>query len=154
MQFRLRTLLIVLALGPPVLAQERSDPGEAIYGEWEIVEMIYRGKVQDFKGNPAGWYVFSPGGVIRIFGDEIRERVLGDKVTRKWRTFGCSIRDCEIDIVNTPPLGKGELTKGLYDLKDGKLRLIYPNDGGERPTDFDEAFKNPRLTLYVLKKVK
>ena len=44
------------------------------------------------------------------------------------------------------------LLKARYDLKDGRLRVIWQKGYGERPTDFD-AVGNPSLTHFVLKKV-
>src|SRR3954471_1895890 len=101
MRYRLRTLLIVLAsfVTLPVLVQSKTDPGEALYGEWEIVEMIFRGKVQDFRGGPGGWFLFEPGGFIRSFNADQRQDAKNNKLIRKLAILPCIIRPQEIDIV-------------------------------------------------------
>src|SRR4051794_1305618 len=76
MQFRLGTLLILLAVVPPVfllLGQERGDPVAALYGEWKIIEMIHLATVQDL-GDQAGSFVFVRGGVIYNINREQRDR--------------------------------------------------------------------------------
>jgi len=62
-------------------------------------------------------------------------------------------RPAEIDIDDTGPLGGARsFLKGLYELKDGKLRIVWRGDDKrEHATHFD-ALKDPRLTLFVLKK--
>src|SRR5260370_38379968 len=95
MRYRLRTLLILLAVGPPMLAafaQEKANPGEALYGEWEVVEMTLHGKVQDFRGKPGGWFLFEPGGFIRSFNEEQRDDAKNNKVIRKLAILPCIIR--------------------------------------------------------------
>jgi uncharacterized protein (TIGR03067 family) len=161
MRFSLCTLLIVLAIvaDAPGLGQTQPDPGEALYGEWEVVEMVYRGKEQDFKGRPGGWFVFEPGRYMRHFRQEHRNEVMPERV-KKVMMWRCAIRQREIDIwlkrfpAHPPgaPGGEEVLLKALYDLSDGKLRIVWTV--GERPTDFDEAYKDPALTSFVLKKVK
>lgn len=155
-RYKLRTLLIVLLhlFMLPLFAQDKANFGDALIGEWEIEEWVYKGKVQDFGGKTAGCFVFDSGGVIRIFGDEVREKILADKGVRKLRTNRYTIRGREIDVELTPPIGDGTIVKGICEVKDGIMRLMWPNDAGERPQDFDEAYKNPRMTLYVLKKLK
>jgi hypothetical protein len=67
-RFKLRTLLIVLlsSIALPLSGQETPDPAAALFGEWQVVEMIYRGTVQDFGGGPGGWFIFHKEGVIII----------------------------------------------------------------------------------------
>jgi hypothetical protein len=43
------------------------------------------------------------------------------------------------------------VSKGLYETRDGKLRIIYREDFGDRPTAFG-AVADPDLTLLVLKR--
>src|SRR6478735_8181365 len=113
MRYRLRTLMIVLAslVTLPVLGQDKPDPGEVLYGEWEIVEMILHGKVQDFRGRPGGWFLFEPGGFIRSFNAEQREDAKNNRVIRKLAIQPCKIRPREIDIVFSKPLGNGRVIK-------------------------------------------
>jgi len=53
-----------------------------------------------------------------------------------------------------PILKSSEVLKRLYELKGGKLRIVWVDDVNKRrPTEFD-AVNNKHLTLCVLKKVK
>lgn len=53
-----------------------------------------------------------------------------------------------------PNLRSAEVLKRLYELKGGKLRIVWVDDVNKRrPTEFD-AVNNKHLTLCVLKKVK
>jgi len=140
MRFRLHTLLIALALGPPLVFAEPPDAkfADALVGEWEIVEMIYKGKVQDFRGGSGGW--------IKIERESYSHSGSGK------RDYGlkhpCRIGASEFDITF-----RDRVSKGLYEMRDGKLRIVYREDLGDRPAAFD-AVANPDLTLLVLKKVK
>jgi len=163
LRFKLRTLLILLALGPPVLIsshcfpEDKTNPGEALYGEWVVVEMIYRGMVQDLNGGPGGWFEFNKEGVIIIpdadTDAKTRERTYRVKSAGNGIRYATVIRGNQLDIHHKFFGGTREwTTKALYDLKDGKLRIIW-SENDERPTDFDEAYKDPRLTYYGLKRV-
>jgi len=162
MRYSLRTLLILMSIigpasiAPTAFAQERPDPGKSLYGEWEIVEMIHRRTVQDFGGESGGWFVFEPDGFLRASDEKQLANIMRKKGLKKALTERCIIREHEIDIWAKPVIGtKGEgwLVECSYELRDGKLRLIWRDGpGGKRPTDFDEAFKDPALTLFVLKK--
>src|SRR5262245_3711453 len=120
-RYKLQTLLIAaLLLSMPVFGQDKANPGEALYGEWEIVEMVYRCTKQDFAGQ-AGAFVFEPGGFIYAPNSEMRDRFMRNKGHRKVLTARCVIRDGEIDIWTKLPWGREEkLTKALYELRDGK----------------------------------
>jgi hypothetical protein len=161
-RFRLRTLLIhvvaaiILAFSAlPALAQEKDDPGKGLYGEWVIVEMIHKCSVQDFRGKPGGWFVFEPGGFIRLLDAEQRDEMMRNERIKKRATRPCIIGPREIDIDYGELSGgtPGLTLKALYELKDGKLRIIWCGEYGTRPTDF-EALKDAQLTLFVLKKLK
>jgi uncharacterized protein (TIGR03067 family) len=154
MRYRLRTLMIVLAslVAAPAFGQEKNDPGDALYGEWEVVEMIFHGKVQDFGIGNGGWFLFEPGGFIRSFNEEQR-RELDNQRVKALLMERCFIGRREIDIRTKFLSREGDWRYSLYELKDGKLRIVYREDNGPRPTHFD-ALKDDRLTLFVLKKVK
>ena len=152
MRYRLRTLLIVLAIGPPVLAQEVSDPGEALYGTWEIVEMVHLRTVQDFGGNSGGCFEFLKDGFNYFPGVAPTGRVLQRRV-RKNAQDTCKIRPGEMDMQSKYEKDPSVI-KAKYELVDGKLRVAWRDDYGDRPESFDEAYKDRRVTLFVLKKVK
>jgi len=162
MRYRLRTLLIALTplLTLPLLGQEKSDPGAALYGEWEVVEEVYRGKVQDFRGMSGGTFIFDSQGVIILLGERptLKERELFQRIkgTKNGFRHATTVRQNELDIENWFPGNKPLTwtTKAYYELKDGKLRILWGGNENERPTDFDEAYKDRTLTYYVLKKVK
>src|SRR5262245_22930848 len=117
--------LTVVALAPPAIAQE-VDPAAALAGEWQIVEMIFHGKVQDFKGKPGGWIWFRKGEFAIAY--STRE----GPVKRP-----CTIRSGEIDIQPEPSDRNGRVIKALYDLQGESLRLVWRDDYGDRPTSFD-----------------
>jgi len=147
--------MIVLAtlLTLPTFGQDRTDPGEAIYGEWEIVEMVFRRTVQDLGGGPGGWFIFERGGFDYLYNVGDRTKIDRMKANKSRAMDPCVIRPRELDISNKDR-PDDEPMKALWELKDGTLRVIWREGGGERPTDFDEAYKDPRQTLFVLKKAK
>ena len=123
------------------------DPDKALVGEWELVEMIFRGKVQDFQGfqgRPAGWMTFQYGKWSEAYSDH-------QYVTHyDYKIVGPGELDIELKGL---PWRSGEMMKCRYELKDGSLRFICSTvDLDERPADF-EALANPRVKLYVLRKV-
>jgi hypothetical protein len=133
--------LTLAFLAAPALAQEREDLGGALEGEWEVVEMIFKGKVQEFGGEPERmkfsggkhWLTFKEHGKY-TYPDFLGNAYVilpGGQIDIKCR-FG--------------------LIKALYRIKDDKLRIIWQEYADERPTDFDTA-ADPRLTLRVLKRV-
>src|SRR4051812_1802116 len=104
MRFRLRTLLIVLATlyAAPAPAQEKANPAEALYGEWEIVEMIFKATVQDFGGGPGGWFIFDKEGVIVVPSPntdaKTRESLKRVKGTKNGLRHAVTVRPGELDI--------------------------------------------------------
>jgi hypothetical protein len=139
MRFRLRTLLIVLVtmLASLVLGQDKLDAGKALYGEWEIVEMVFKGRMQQNKTGLLGWIRFGERGFS--IAKEDRQYIVEHM---------CSFNGRNVDITIA-----GKVLQVLIEHKDDNLRIVWRNDYGERPKDFD-AMKDSRLTLYVLKKVK
>ena len=139
---RIASILAIAAVTVPLTvlvqfagAQENTHPGEALYGEWIIQEMIFKGVDQE-----ASKY----GGWVRIKKDSFELSTNSESLGAK---CPCTIRPGEMDI-KTP----WSTIKALYELKDGRLWIAWMNNfNGERPTNFD-ALKDPRLTLYVLKK--
>jgi hypothetical protein len=160
MRYLLRTLLIVVATLStlPAVAQEKADPTEALYGEWEIVEMIFHATVQDFGSRPGGWFIFDKDGVICIpsviTDAKTLESFKRTKGTKNGLRHAITVRPGELDTHYwfSPTSNYTLLAK--YELADGKLRIIEGSTPNERPTDFDEAIKDRRLTYYGLKKVK
>jgi len=147
-------LLTPVALGQDQgPSQEKRDPGEALYGEWEVVEMVYLATPQDFGAGNGGWFLFEPGGFWRSFNQEQRDSDNQNKKLKALTKNRCVIGEREIDIWVKHLSGKEMLLQARYDLKDGKLRIIWRADYGPRPIHFD-ALQDERLTLFVLKKVK
>jgi len=138
-RYKLRTLLILLVTSQtlPVVAQEKDDPSKPLQGEWEIVGMIYKGKVQDSGGLPLGWIKFEKKGLAIANG----EHSYGSNLP-------CTIRREEIDILDKL-FGAEKTLRALYIFQNQELWIVWAED--YRPTHFDAA-KDPRLTLYVLRK--
>jgi hypothetical protein len=161
-RFTIRDLLwlMVVVVGfycCAAIAQDKPDPGEALYGEWEVVEMVFKKTDQDFGGESRGLFLFEPGGFLRFGDAKQRDTVMGNGKLKMLMTDRCIIRQDEIDIWHKPFLQKNaqeRLLKCHYDLQDGKLRFIWRDGDGERPTDFDEAYKDPQLTYFLLTKAK
>jgi hypothetical protein len=141
------TALTLAVLCGPVLSQEKDDLASALDGEWEVVEMIYRGKVQDF-GGQLERIRFKDGKVC--YGSkndrDLPRELFGEYLWTTGKPFSIR-RGGEIDV----DYGDRVL-KGLYELKDGTLRIIEPEDFSGRPADFG-AVADPGLTLRVLKRV-
>jgi hypothetical protein len=153
MRYPLRTLLIVLAssLGSPLWGQQQVDPGEALYGLWEVEEMIFKSKVQDFGGKPGEWFEISKNGFDLFFTHPTASPV--NRRNTKTPLYKCEIRPGEMDIQDR--FRKDQpLLKAKYELKDGKMRVAWREDHGDRPASFDEAYIDRNITLFVLKKVK
>jgi hypothetical protein len=121
----------------------KAGPGDALVGEWEVLEMIDKGKVIDLKGKPE--LMKLKNGRIEFWNHE------GERVTFQ----RCTVNAREIAINVTPPLPNDEVIwRLLYELKDCKLRIAYYEDFDKpRPSDFD-ALKDKQLVLCVLKKVR
>jgi hypothetical protein len=135
-------VVVLMILSPAYCVDDESEVRDALYGEWVIVRMVYRGKVQDSGGVPLGW--------IKI---EKNSFAIADSDHRYAPKQPCTIGPRrEIDILDRS-LGKEQVIKALYHLdEEGELQVIWRNDYGERPSNFD-ALQDSRLTLYVLKKV-
>jgi len=118
----------------------QGGPAAALAGQWEVVERISRGQVEDLAGQPSS----------RIRFDRRRISFLNHREPDLTCRFTVTAR--EIDV--TFGLDNPDVFRGLYELNDGKLRIVSPNDVNKpRPMDFD-ALNNNQLTLEVLKKVK
>jgi hypothetical protein len=121
----------------------KHDPDMALVGEWAVVELIVKGKVQDLDGKPGGWMKFENGKWSEAYSNH-RYSLPCDYTI---------VRPGEIDI-DLKGLGlNGSVLMWLYEYKDGKLRMIRGSTFGERPTHFD-ALTDHRLNLYLLEKVK
>jgi uncharacterized protein (TIGR03067 family) len=154
MRYRLRTLLIVLALlfAATASGQEHPNPADALYGEWQIIEMVFRGKVQGHLKEKPAWFIIDQEGWLRLDNAAVREQVMSSRPLKKLLTLPCVIRQNEVDIdCSKLPIGKGTI-RVLYEIKDGTLKFAYRGIDTERPTHFD-AVNDPRITLYVAKKV-
>lgn len=128
-----RVSLMLHASPPPIGAKD--DPYSRLYGEWEIVKMIYKGKVQDFGGGPGGFIRIDVGSFTTVRSRQAR----GYTSSLKMRPGGFDLHD------------DGGVTQALYSFQDESLLIVWRDDG-ERPTSF-EALNDDRATLYVLKKV-
>lgn len=107
--------------------------------------MVYRGKPQVFGERSGGWFRIGRNTFLRLFTEEVNEI--------QPASDNCLIRSREIDIWPMEVAGDKQL-KGIYELKDGRLKIIWcDGSSNERPKSFD-AMKNPELTLFVLRKVR
>ena len=136
-------ILIACALGlwPAVTrADEPKGDKTAIQGTWELTA----------RGKPA-------------IPDVVCERVVfkGDKLTFHYKLDGKrSTTECtfkldptadpkQIDFTRADEDKKGKPYLGIYELKDGKLRLNYRGPGSTRPKDFkDESAGNDVTVQY------
>jgi hypothetical protein len=122
------------------------DPDKTLVGEWEVVDMIFKGTVQDFRGQSGGWMTFQYGKWSRADSDHRYG------VQYSYTIVGPG--QIDIDLNGLGLLGNTAwIQKCLYEHKDGQLRLVWNNESGEeRPTHFD-ALMDRTLTLYVVRKV-
>jgi hypothetical protein len=157
MRFRLHKL-VILGLCVTRLAthgQEKRDPGAALYGEWRIVEMemVYN-KTHEVIPIEAGSFFFEPGKFAYALSKEDCDRFVQDKRWKNAFTQRCAIKELEIDNWLKVPWDKKEHLGTLrYELLDDRLKVLWPASVGDGPADFDEAYKDRRYTLYVLKMV-
>jgi uncharacterized protein (TIGR03067 family) len=113
----------------------------ALHGHWNIVGMVFRGVIQDTK-DLAGGTVTIENGEFHLHYKEWSRPSDEKIVVRPSRT------PKEIDFY----LNNRLLCIGIYEQKNGILRIIHSNEPkGPRPTGFD-AEKNEHVTLYILKK--
>lgn len=119
----------------------RGGPFEALLGEWEVVEKIERGISRDLKGQPSE--------SIKI----VNGRIGFSKPSGAYDWCLCTINAREINVNFGPLFPKGrDILQGLYELKGGELRIVWPVAAGKpRPTNFD-ALNNKQITLDVLTK--
>ncbi|WP_157369923.1 hypothetical protein [Zavarzinella formosa] len=121
----------------------RADDGkdDTLRGKWNIVGMVYRGQVQDF-GGPTG-------GTMTITDGKLQLKYLSYDTPSEWAiAIQPSVIPRRID-VRLPHDDERRL--GIYELKDGVLRIIFARPGDDRPKDFD-ARKDEKLILYTLKR--
>jgi hypothetical protein len=133
--------VVVATLVPRAMYAAENNVDEALFGEWVIVEMVYNGTVQDFQGGTGGWFRIEKEGFF----------ARADETHFYSPKDSCTIGPRGIDIWEKR-FGRVRLLQALYELKDGRLRIVWRDDYGERPTSFD-ARRDNRLTLYILKKV-
>jgi hypothetical protein len=155
-RYKLRTLLIVLALGPMVLAQEKADPGEALYGEWEIIEVTLRKKPQVLPDPPVAWFIFDKGAFTWLmYGDakKVRDQMHANKRYKSYLTEPCIIRESEIEVLKKSPTALTDGFTALYKIEGDKLFFVWNEQSGEKPTGFDAA-NDEKLALYIARKVK
>jgi hypothetical protein len=120
------------------------DPDKTLVGEWEVVEMIYKGTVQDFQGRPGGWMTFQYGKWSEAHSD--RRYV----VKYDYKIVGSGEMDIDL---KSSLWYSGRILKCRYEHKDGNLRLAWGNSYDERPTHFN-ALMDSGMNFYVLKKVR
>jgi hypothetical protein len=118
MQFRLRTLLIVLAVAPVLVhGEDGGDPAEPLYGKWEIEGMVYVGVVQD---RPVGWMRFRPNSFQLSYNPDDRGGLPPDR---------CVVRHGEIDIVHD---ADKRVLLARFELVNDKLRIMWRDDYSRR----------------------
>jgi hypothetical protein len=119
----------------------RGGPSEALFGEWEIVDLIEQGKAHDLQGQPTEWIKFARG------------RIGFSQPSGGWDWYPCTINARQINVSFSSFILKDkDFLPGLYELRDGKLRIVWPDDVGKPPpTNFD-ALNDKQLSLYVLTK--
>jgi len=147
-------MIVLFVITVPSIAQDKIDPGETLYGEWEIVEITFKQRVQSLPREPVGFFIFEMGGFIWIlYGDPkaTLTRVNEHRGFRRSMTQECAIEPGVIHVQDR--YNKDLKFTALYEIKDEMLRFVWNERTGKRPADF-EALKDPNLALYVAKKVK
>jgi uncharacterized protein (TIGR03067 family) len=114
-------------------------------GTWEVTGMVYKATVQ-----PA------PAGIdyIKIQKGKWLWKVAAyDKPREEKVVIRPDTNPKEIDMYGDVSDETAEPFLGIYELKQGVLRVIITRRGGARPTGFAPQ-KDERLTMYTLKKMK
>jgi uncharacterized protein (TIGR03067 family) len=126
----------------PVPAAVSTGAAGPLDGDWKMTEMVYKRTAQgpDILGT-----------TVRIANGKLLIRWAGGKhTTERTLTVRTNRTPGEIDSTTAEVAGT---SPGIYELKDGTLRIIFAPRGADRPTGFD-ATTDERLTLYVLRKAK
>ena len=142
MRYRLRTLLIVLALGPPVLAQDAQLP---ILGKWRIVAQEAEGRIDDAE----------PDDEMVVFSED---HLLCDE---DGKPVKCK---CSYDIRTKPmrvewdsPETDGMCARGIWRIDGGSLQICLRIGTREKPPDFPREFKShkgdPAVKLLLFSRV-
>jgi uncharacterized protein (TIGR03067 family) len=129
-----------------LVAADKAKKGEAkkgatgIDGTWEIVSLTQNGKKND---NAKGDKVIFKGKTmtVKAGGGEHKG------------TFTIDAKKKTIDIVPTDGPQKGKTIKGIFQLKNGELKICFARPEKDRPKEF-AAPKDSGLTLAVLKRGK
>ncbi len=140
-------LWLVLALGLFLVANTACgvEPGDAtkIEGTYSIASMIMDGKdlsVEDVKQVSMTW---KEGKYTVKYGNEVVEEGTY-KVNVKKKPY-------TIDTTATRGENRGKTRLGLYEYKDGELKICFGDLGKDRPTDFASKGGDGK-TIYSLKR--
>ena len=135
--------LVVLLLGAGGDADDQKKELAKFAGTWEIVELTYSGDDESklnfkvtFKGNEG-----SVEGNANVKSEYAKIKLKLDPTTKP--------KNMDLTVI----AGSQETAtmKGIYDFKDGQLRMCVKVFGQERPKDF-EAPAESSIVLLVLKK--
>jgi uncharacterized protein (TIGR03067 family) len=115
---------------------------KAFQGTWEVVEHLPGAKAQP----PVVYYKVVVAGTKLTLHSK-----LGDKT---------HATECEFKLDPTTAPKQLDLISprwgtypGLYEFKDGKLRLCYRGPGSTRPKDFDDAAAGNQVTTFLVLKL-
>jgi uncharacterized protein (TIGR03067 family) len=137
-------MLAILAssLVPIQLSDEPSQTAEGLAGTWKIVSATNHGNVK--ADLPIDEYQ------VKFTADKLSVHHL-DKVRTSYRIKIYPARDPKaIDLEGIEGDSKGEKHVGIYEIKEGKLKMCT-NKGTERPTGFRTAQEN-EWAIIVLKR--
>jgi uncharacterized protein (TIGR03067 family) len=140
---------MILAVAIPHSAElrgsEKKPADDPLDGEWEIVGMVYKGKVQKFSGPNCGTIKIEGRKLVFKFVNGSAEGVEHEIVLRPAK----EPKEIDLRMVG----GKDDSARGIYEVKDGVLTITHTQYGEDRPNVLD-ATKNPKWTSFTLRRLK
>ena len=145
--FRSLPVTILFFYCVPTIQYAQGPQQHDVYGSWTMVEMVYGGQVQD--PPDAGFKS------IKIEKGKWISTHIESKLPVEWKIVIRSDKTPkEIDLIGIVNEKKESVPfQGIYEFKDGRLRIILAQAGMARPTEF-APLKNETWTMYTLKKAK
>lgn len=143
-------LVLVLALGPLASALAQGDAVKAemhkLQGTWVRVSVDVNGKKTEDGNRPAG--------------EAVTLTIQGDKFGGETFTLDPTKSPKHIDVLSVDDKGRAITLPGIYELKDGELKVCFPfpfggkfDKIGQRPTEFgSKRGGNDVLEVYKRRK--
>lgn len=122
---------------------DESEDLKNIQGDWQVTELIHNGKSAPQNILDATGYVIDRNRLDPTFNGKKRE----DSGVVFQLNEQTSPR--QIDLTEED---SGEINRGIYELKEDRLKICYFKNKNTRPSKFESKADGPRSSLIVLKR--